>query len=349
MGHSAAVKSPEPSVPPDKRADEVEADLAAALPANQGAGFFPMIRRLAWHLAAVLVLGAAAFVLWRAFRDIRPAEVLAAIEAWGWPVVSGALALSALSFALMGVTEWLALRWLGANLRLRTAFSGAFVASGISHSLGATVLVAGAVRARIYARHGVGLRQVAAVTVFQAVTFTGGLLTLAGISLLAAGGRDIGAVSRIAVPVADSLGVLLLAGVAGYVALCALVRRPLRALGHSLTLPSAPLALAQLSIGAVDNAVAAAIFWILLPAGSVEYFAFVAAYAPSVFAGLISHVPGGVGVFEGSLTTLLNGVAPAPMAAAFLGYRLFFFVLPLLVASLTLGLGALQQGPEQRA
>lgn len=342
------MKAPGPSAPPDRRADEVEADQAAALPATQGAGFFPMIRRLVWHLAAVLVLGAAAFVLWRAFRDIRPAEVLAAIEAWGWPVVSGALALSALSFALMGVTEWLALRWLGANLRLRTALAGAFVASGISHSLGATVLVAGAVRARIYSRHGVGLRQVAALTVFQAVAFTGGLLTLAGISLLAAGGGEIGAVSQIATPVADSLGAVLLAGVAGYVALCALIRRPLRAFGHSLNLPTAPLAAAQLCIGAIDNAAAAAIFWILLPAGSVDYFAFVAAYAPSVVAGLISHVPGGVGVFEGSLTTLLSGVAPAQMAAAFLGYRLFFFVLPLLVASLALGFGALWQKPSAR-
>ena len=36
----------------------------------------------------------------------------------------------------------------------------------------------------------------------------------------------------------------------------------------------------------------------------------------SVVAGLISHVPGGVGVFEGSLSALLGGLPAAPLAAA---------------------------------
>jgi uncharacterized membrane protein YbhN (UPF0104 family) len=101
-------------------------------------------------------------------------------------------------------------------------------------------------------------------------------------------------------------------------------------------LPSVRVALAQLTIGAVDNAVAAAIIWVLLPSGSVGYFTFVGAYAPSVVVGLLSHVPGGVGVFEGSISTILKGLAPAALAAAFLGYRLFFFLLPLLMAGVAL-------------
>ena len=52
--------------------------------------------------------------------------------------------------------------------------------------------------------------------------------------------------------------------------------------------------------------------------------------------GLISHVPGGVGVFEGSISALLAGVQPAPLAAAFLGYRLAFFILPLAIAAIAL-------------
>jgi uncharacterized membrane protein YbhN (UPF0104 family) len=91
-----------------------------------------------------------------------------------------------------------------------------------------------------------------------------------------------------------------------------------------------------MTLGALDNAVAASIIWILLPPGSVAWFAFVTGYAPSVVVGLVSHVPGGVGVFEGSLSTLLKGVEPAALAAAFLGYRLFFFLLPLGLAALAL-------------
>jgi uncharacterized membrane protein YbhN (UPF0104 family) len=53
-------------------------------------------------------------------------------------------------------------------------------------------------------------------------------------------------------------------------------------------------------------------------------------------AGLISTVPGGAGVFEGSISTLLPNAEPAPLAAAFLGYRLVYYLLPLLIACLAL-------------
>ena len=64
------------------------------------------------------------------------------------------------------------------------------------------------------------------------------------------------------------------AGVAGYIALCAVLHRPLRILGHTIKLPSVRMALAQLAIGTLDNAVAAAILWVLLPAGAQAQFMF---------------------------------------------------------------------------
>lgn len=316
--------------------EDVEEELAAALPQTQGSHFGPMLGGLAWHLVAFILLGAAAYILWREFHTLSLAEVTGAIRAWGWGTVTLALTLSASSFVIMGFVEFMGLRWAGARIRLPFALAGSFVASAMAHSLGANLLVSGAVRARWYARHGITLRQVAAATLFQGFSFTVGIATLAGICLLLAGSQEITAASRIASPVADGLGGLLVTGVAAYVVLCAVLHRPLSAFGHSVKLPSVRVALAQMTLGAIDNAVAAAIFWILLPHGTVDYFAFVGIYAPSVVAGLISHVPGGVGVFEGSISTLLRGVEPAALAAAFLGYRLFFFLLPLLVAGLCL-------------
>lgn len=328
--------------------EEVEEELAAALPETQGSRFFPMLRRLAWHLLAFVLLGAAALILWREFHEISPAEVAQAIRAWGWGSVVLALGLSATSFLLMGFVEWMGLRWAGAKIPLPSALAGSFIASAIAHTLGANLIVSGAVRARYYAKYGISLRQVAATTLFHGFSFSVGLSTLAGLSLLLAGSNDIAAASRIANPVADGLGAALLAGVAGYVILCLTLRKRLRAFGHSVKLPSVRVALAQLTIGAVDNAVAAAIIWVLLPTGSVGYFTFVGAYAPSVVVGLISHVPGGVGVFEGSVSTLLKGLEPAALAAAFLGYRLFFFLLPLMIASIALAADTLRERTRAR-
>lgn len=342
-----------PILNPDPRSGEVledvEEELAAALPETQGSRFFPMLRSLAWHLLAFVLLGAAAYILWREFHEISLAQVADAMRAWGWGSVVLALGLSATSFLLMGTIEWLGLRWAGARIAIRSALAGSFIASAIAHTLGANLIVSGAVRARYYGKYGVSLRQVAATTLFHGFSFTVGLSTLAGIALLMAGSHDIAAVSRIANPVADGLGALLLLGVAAYVVLCATLRRPLRGFGHSVKLPSFRVAIAQLTIGAVDNAVAAAIIWVLLPEGSIGYFTFVGAYAPSVVMGLISHVPGGVGVFEGSLSTLLKGLEPAALAAAFLGYRLFFFLLPLVLAGLALAADTVRERTRSRS
>jgi uncharacterized membrane protein YbhN (UPF0104 family) len=47
-------------------------------------------------------------------------------------------------------------------------------------------------------------------------------------------------------------------------------------------------------------------------------------------------VPAGAGVFEGSISTLLPYVQPAPLAAAFLGYRLTYYLVPLVIAAVAL-------------
>ena len=339
----------DPDARPGHVPEDVEEELAAALPETQGSRFYPMLRSLAWHLVAFILLGAAAYILWREFHEISLAELTAAIRAWGWGSTALAIGLSATSFLLMGTIEWLGLRWAGAKIAIPSALAGSFIASAIAHTLGANLIVSGAVRARYYAKHGITLRQVAATTLFHGFSFTVGLSTLAGLALLLAPGHDLAAVSRIANPVANSLGSILLLGVASYVVLCATLHRPLRGFGHSVKLPSVRVALAQLTIGAVDNAVAAAIIWVLLPEGALGYFTFVGAYAPSVVVGLISHVPGGVGVFEGSVSTLLKGLEPAALAAAFLGYRLFFFLIPLLIAGIALAADTVRERARLQA
>ena len=77
-----------------------------------------------------------------------------------------------------------------------------------------------------------------------------------------------------------------------------------------------------------------------LPAGGPGYFGFVGAYAVACIAGLASSVPGGAGVFESAMAALLPSVDAAVLAAAFLGYRLCFYILPLIIAFLALAVDA---------
>ena len=293
------------------------------------------VTRWALRIVPIVLLLVAGWVLWREFHKLSWTAVSHAIAGWGVMAVLMALVLSAASFALMAVIEWVGLRWTGARVPLHSVAVGSFLANAIAHAVGANLLTAGAIRARIYDRHGVTLTQVAAATLFAGVSFAVGLAALSGAGLLLASARDLGA-TAIPPAVAHSLGFALIGGALGYVVLCALVRRPFTVARRTITLPDFRDALAQLVLGVVDNGVAAAILWILLPGNGPSYGTFVGAYAVSCIAGLVSSVPGGAGVFESAMAALLPGVEPAAMAAAFLGYRLTFYVLPLILGILGL-------------
>jgi len=312
----------------------VEADVAPAASVAQ----HPWAHRLRLGLRIVppLMLVAAVWVLWREFHKLSVEAVSAAIAGWGTTAIVLAIVLSAVSFVLMGAIEWVGLRWTGAKVPLGATQMGSFMANAIAHAIGANLLISGAIRARFYDRYGVRLSQVAGTTLFAALSFGVGLAALSGGGLLLASSADL---DRTAITplVGRSLGAVLLAFVAGYIVLCAVRRRPVSAFGRSVTLPSVRDAFTQVVLGVVDNGVAAAILWILLPHAGPNYVTFVGAYAVACIVGLLSSVPGGVGVFESAMAALLPGVEPAALAAAFLGYRLAYYILPLILAALALG------------
>jgi uncharacterized membrane protein YbhN (UPF0104 family) len=324
--------------PPSRSAptpQPLEVELAEALPAPKSR---PLARvwRLALRIVPLVLLVAAVFVLRREFRDLSWDEVAKAIDGWGHAAIAAALALAALSFLLMGVIEWLGLRWAGAKLPWGAALLGSFLSGAIGHAIGANLLVAGAVRARLYDRYGVTLTQVAATTLFNGMSFAVGLATLGGSGLLLASRAELAA-TAIPVYLARSFGALLVAGALGWIGICFLRHgKPLTAFGRSLTLPTTKDAILALIIGVIDNGIAAGIIWVLLPHGTTSYASFVGAYAVACVVGLISGVPGGAGVFESAISTLLPSVKAAPLAAAFLGYRLAYYLLPLVIASLGL-------------
>jgi uncharacterized membrane protein YbhN (UPF0104 family) len=322
-----------PDVTRSATPEPVEEALAHALPAPRH-GLTRWIR-LALRIVPIVLLAAAVWVLWREFRHLSFTAVSAAMAGWGLRAILLSVALAVVSFLLMGAIEWVGLRWTGARVPFWPTQLGSFLANAIAHAIGANLLISGAIRARFYDRYGVSLTQVAGTTLFAATAFGVGLSALSGAGLLLASHADL-ARTAIPPPVARALGAALLTVCAGYVVLCAVRRRPITAFGRSVTLPSLGDALSQLVLGVVDNGIAAAILWILLPHGGPNYVTFIGAYAVACIVGLASSVPGGAGVFESAMAALLPGVEPAALAAAFLGYRLVYYIAPLILAALAL-------------
>lgn len=299
--------------------------------------------RLALRVVPVVMLVAAIWVLWREFHHLSFVAVSAAMAGWGLRAIALSVVLALLSFLLMGAIEWVGLRWTGARVPFWPTQLGSFLANAIAHAIGANLLIAGAIRARFYDRYGVSLFQVAGTTLFAAASFGVGLAALSGAGLLLASHADL-ARTAIAPAWGRALGAALLLAVAGYVVLCALRRRAIVIFGRRATLPDLKDALTQVILGVVDNGIAAAILWILLPHGGPNYVTFVGAYAVACMVGLASSVPGGAGVFESAMAALLPGVEPAALAAAFLGYRLVYYIAPLILAALALAAEAVRRG-----
>ncbi|MEW9903387.1 bifunctional lysylphosphatidylglycerol flippase/synthetase MprF [Pseudomonas putida] len=327
---------------------EPQVSLATALPT--AARRLPWLERLSRYrqplgLALTLLLFSMALIACR--HLLSELDIYALHDAMlSVPTQSlaGALLATVVGFVTLLGYEWSASRYAAVQLPARTLALGGFSAFAIGNAVGLSILSGGSVRYRLYARHGLGAAEIARMTVFASLSLGCALPPLAALATLS---NLPGATTalRLPTPLLASIAVAVLALTA--VLVIGLYRRRLdeQPLADSLLvqfgrrtlrLPGARLAALQLLITALDVAAAATVLYLLLPEAP-PFGAFVLVYLLALAAGVLSHVPGGVGVFEAILlAAFANQLGAAPLAAALLLYRLIYVVLPLLVACVLL-------------
>ncbi|MCG8292324.1 bifunctional lysylphosphatidylglycerol flippase/synthetase MprF [Pseudomonas entomophila] len=327
---------------------DTQAPLTAALPA--AAHRLPWLERLSKYrqplgLAVTLLLFAMGLIACR--HLLSELDIYALHDAMlSVPTHSllGALLATLVGFVILLGYEWSASRYAAVQLPVRTLVLGGFSAFAIGNAIGLSMLSGGSVRYRLYARQGLGAAEVARMTVFASLSLGCALPPLAALATLS----DLSAAAtalRLPAPLLGSIAVAVL--VATMALVIGLYRRrlPEQPLAHgllvqfgrrTLRLPNGRLAALQLVITALDVAAAATVLYMLLPEAP-PFGAFVLVYLLALAAGVLSHVPGGVGVFEAILlAAFANQLGAAPLAAALLLYRLIYVVLPLLVACVLL-------------
>ncbi len=267
------------------------------------------------------------------------------------PALLGALAATAVGFLILLGYEWSASRYAGVKLPAKTLAFGGFTAFAIGNAIGLSLLSGGSVRYRLYARFGVGASEVAHMTLFASLSLGCALPPLAALATLSN------------LPAA-STALNIPEWVLGSVAFAILALFALLALGiyrrrlpeqpipdnllvkagrRTLRLPSPRLTLLQLVITALDVAAAATVLYLLLPEAP-PFGPFLLVYLLALAAGVLSHVPGGVGVFEAILlAAFADKLGAAHLAAALLLYRIIYVILPLLIACFMLLLNEAQR------
>ncbi len=260
------------------------------------------------------------------------------------PALLGALGATIVGFIILLGYEWSASRYAGVSLPGRTLTLGGFTAFAIGNAIGLSLLSGGSVRYRLYARHGLGASDVAHMTLFASLSLGCALPPLAALATLS---NLPAASAALRLPESLLAGIALAILLLGAVLAIGIYRRRLpeqplrdnllvRVGRRTLRLPGRRLTFLQLIITALDVVAAATVLYLLLPEAP-PFGAFLLVYLLALAAGVLSHVPGGVGVFEAILlAAFADKLGAAPLAAALLLYRLIYVVLPMLVACILL-------------
>ena len=300
-------------------------------------GFVRGLGRYLPALVGLAVFVAALLVLRRALADTSLTEIVAGFRAVPMSTLLAAAAAGVASYLVQTLYDLVGLRHVGSSLRWRTIAPHAFCAMAVGHNVGVSALSGGAVRYRAYTALGLPVTRVAAVIACYPIAYALGAATLLGLTLVIAPGAASGSV-RLGEPLLRLAGVALCVAPLAWLALSRRAGRPV-ALGRlRLEPPAPPLAVAQVAIGTLDILVTASMPWLLLSsAAEVGFAPFLGAYVVAVTLGAASGVPGGLGVVEGAFVMLLPEITPAALVGALLAWRVLYFLVPLALALLVLG------------
>ncbi len=311
-------------------------DLVQAIPVSPPTeaavtrrAWWPWAKRVASWVFILLVVGLLASLAWR----IEWPAVLTALENYPVRATWGALLLVAASFTLYSCFDLLGRRYTGHRLGTPAVMTTTFVSYVFNLNLGS--LVGGvAMRYRLYSRLGLKIGVITRVMTISMLTNWMGYIFLAGLvfsikppTLPQSWGVQI---------LELRLGGLALLGVAAaYLGACAFFgRRRIDVRGHTIELPSAGLASLQLLMGAGNWLIMSGIVFILLQ-HRVEFTMVVGVLLLAAIAGVITHIPAGLGVLEAVFVAILSHQMPRPdLLAALVAYRVIYYVAPLAIAAL---------------
>ncbi|WP_168733132.1 bifunctional lysylphosphatidylglycerol flippase/synthetase MprF [Thalassobius vesicularis] len=296
------------------------------------------LRNLAPILVGAVLFAMGLYALLHLLKPVHFSDIVAQVRAMPAPVLAGAGLATVAAYAALVAYDWFALRYIGKTLSWPVVTIGGFLGYAFGNTVGVSVISGGAVRYRIYSAAGLNAFEVAAVSGYIALALGTGL-TLIGLAALAIHPGAVAAYLPYGQGVVQLIALALVLSSVGLIAWLSVSQRTFRFRAFQLHMPPPRDLLGQLIATLVDVAAAAFALWVLLPAGKPDFATFIAVYSAAMMIGVLSHVPGGVGVFE----TVVIGTLPADVpvsdaAAALLMFRLIYYLIPFALGFLIVAL-----------
>ncbi|MEZ5543485.1 MAG: bifunctional lysylphosphatidylglycerol flippase/synthetase MprF [Pseudomonadota bacterium] len=232
----------------------------------------------------------------------------------------------------MSLYDWRAARAFQLELPLGTLVRTAWIANAFNNLIGLSGLAGSGIRLLLFGSAGIDTGRAAAVSALIMASVPVGLAVLCW-PLLLTGGPGI---DRLPVPAWMAWSALAVFAAYLPVYLLTLHRGLFTRLLQGLAPQSAATLAMLVIISTLDWLIAAATAWLAfeISGASIAWLPFLAGFVLASTLGILSLIPGGLGVFDTALVVLLAPWARSPehLVSGILVYRLCYYVMPWLIA-----------------
>ncbi len=296
------------------------------------------IARFVQPLSGAALFLAAVWWLDHSLRQYHYHEILRDLKGISTASLLGAIGLTLANYFILTFYDTLGFRYIRHPLAYSKIALASFISYAFSMSLGFPVLTGGSVRYRFYSAWGLSTAEIAQIVAFSTLTFALGVLTVGGIGLTVSPSEI---PDSLHLPIRSTLpiGIVFLASAVGYCILIARRREPLKIRDWEFASPPLMISAAQIVVSSIDWLLAALVLYVLLPAHpQISFSEFLGIFIVAHVLGLISHVPGGLGVFESVILVLCVPEISAPaLIGSVVAYRGVYYLFPLALSALLLG------------
>ncbi|WP_298861560.1 lysylphosphatidylglycerol synthase domain-containing protein [uncultured Gimesia sp.] len=298
-----------------------------------------MLHRLK-KLAPLAIIAIFMGALWLLSKELKHYNIheirsaVAHIPAWRLWAAAG---LTVFNYLVLIGYDYLAIRAIHHPLPLSKISLASFTGFVTSYNFGA-LLGGTSVRYRLYSAWGLSAVEILQLIIMLGTTYWVGVFALAGIVFILQP-FSIPASLHFPFENVQPVGYILLAIAVGYVLLPLIRSSPIIIKGIKIELPKTGMTVLQLAVSAADLVIASAtLYMILAPELSVSFGEFLGIYLLATVVVVLSHVPGGVGVFELVILSLVGSQSSATILAGLLVFRVIYYLIPLFVALIMLAL-----------
>jgi phosphatidylglycerol lysyltransferase len=285
--------------------------------------------RLRW-LVPLAFLALTGWLVWRELDGFDLKEMQRTLIAVPTLPALG-IALAALAAVIAtGLVDVVIARWLGIAVPAREMLRLAFVANALANTVNLSGAMGAGVRLMGLTSASVELPRAAALIGMQALSLP------LGLSVLVVATLTLGSLPMTPGTATRALAYAVLAGAALYLPLYFVLTRRrtlMRWLPAEQALPDWRLRLALTGLSLVDWLAACAVLYacLIVSGAAVDPLVLVGAFAGASVLGLVSLVPGGIGVFDGLMLLALGaaGHEQAAVLSALFLFRLAYYLLPL--------------------